>query len=443
MAGGQRRQSLTLQLSAWIGVVIVAVGIVAYGLSFTFAFQEARALQDGQLSQIAALIDNRALTFSGSRASLQSALDADVKVVISSLTEGRSRVAPDVAPVVDAALADGFHDLRNEGRGWRVNIRTLQSGKRIAVAEPSALRDEIARDGALRTLVPVLLLLPVLMLVVMVIVRAKLAPLTWLAVVVDRQTHASLEPLSDVNIAKEILPFVNSINSLIERLRDAIGHQRRFIASAAHELRSPLAALSLQAGNLESIITSPEARTRFSAFQSGLRRTRRLVEQLLALARSEQGTAEKPAVASPRSLVTDAINANISLARTKDMDLGVERIDDADIVVDVTSVTVVLRNLIDNAVRYTPAGGKVDVSVVRSSTDVMFEVVDSGPGIPHDQLERVLEPFYRLNASGTSGSGLGLCIVSEIARRSGGRLILENVDGGFRARYFQPLRSTV
>jgi two-component system OmpR family sensor kinase len=239
------------------------------------------------------------------------------------------------------------------------------------------------------------------------------------------------------------LPFVNSINSLIARLRDAIGHQRRFVASAAHELRSPLAALSLQAGNLESTITSPDARQRLLAFQSGLRRTHRLVEQLLALARSEQGALEQPTVASPRGLVTDAINANISLARAKDIDLGVERIDDADIVIEITSVSVVLRNLIDNAVRYTPTGGKVDVSVIRSGTDVTFEIVDSGPGIPNDQLKRVLEPFYRLNAFGTSGSGLGLCIVSEIARRSGGQLILENVDGGFRARYFQPLRSAV
>ncbi|WP_436209400.1 sensor histidine kinase [Caballeronia sp. LjRoot31] len=442
MAGGQRRQSLSLQLSAGIGAVIVAVGIVACGLSFAFAFQEARALQDGQLSQIAALIDNRTLTFSGSQASLRSPLDADVRVVISRLTEGSSRVVPTATPAVDPKLADGFHDFRSEERDWRVNIRTLQTGARIAVAEPSTLRDEIARDGAMRTLVPVLLLLPVLMLVVMVIVRSKLSPLTRLATVVDQQTHASLEPLPDANIAKEILPFVNSINSLIERLRDAIGHQRRFVASAAHELRSPLAALSLQAGNLESTITSPDARQRLLAFQSGLRRTHRLVEQLLALARSEQGALEQPTVASPRGLVTDAINANISLARAKDIDLGVERIDDADIVIEITSVSVVLRNLIDNAVRYTPTGGKVDVSVIRSGADVTFEIVDSGPGIPNDQLKRVLEPFYRLNAFGTSGSGLGLCIVSEIARRSGGQLILENIDGGFRARYFQPLRSS-
>ncbi len=442
MAGGQRRQSLTLQLSAWIGVVIVTVGIIACALSFTFAFQEARALQDGQLSQIAALIDSRTLKFSGSRASLQSNLDADVRVVISSLTEGQSHVVADVTPAVDPALTDGFHDLHGKERGWRVNIRTLRTGQRIAVAEPSALRDEIARDGAMRTLVPVLLLLPVLMLVVTVLVRSKLSPLIRLATVVDQQTHASLEPLPDANIAKEILPFVNSINSLIARLKDAIGHQRRFVASAAHELRSPLAALSLQASNLEGAITSGDARQRLLALQSGLRRTHRMVEQLLALARSEQGAREQPTAASPRALLTDAINANIALARTKDIDLGAERIDDDNIVVEATSISVILRNLIDNAVRYTPCGGKVDVSVIFSATDVTFEVVDSGPGIPENQLKRVLEPFYRLNAFGTSGSGLGLCIVSEIARRSGGRLVLENVEGGFRARYFQPLGST-
>jgi two-component system, OmpR family, sensor kinase len=249
----------------------------------------------------------------------------------------------------------------------------------------------------------------------------------------------SLDPLPEDGITNEVLPFVRSINRLIARLKEAISHQRRFVASAAHELRSPLAALSLQAGNLGTTITSPDARERLIAFQSGLRRTHRLVEQLLALARSEQGALEQPTMVSLGAVATDAINVNIGLAREKDIDLGLEQIDDVDAVVDASSVTVVLRNLVDNAVRYTPAGGKVDVSVVQSGSEVMFEVVDSGPGVPHDELKRVLEPFYRLDHSVASGSGLGLSIVSEIARRTGGRLVLENVEGGFRARYFQPL----
>jgi two-component system OmpR family sensor kinase len=441
MVGRQGRQSrsLTLQLSVWIGCVIVAVGVIACGLSFAFAYQEARELQDGQLEEIAALIDSGALAFTGSRPSIESSMDADVKVAIDRLSDAASGIARAAGLVIPTAMADGFHDLDGNGKSWRVNIRTLHSGERIAVAEPSALRDEIAHDGAMRTLIPMLLLLPALFVVIVVIVRTKLAPLTRLAGVVDRQTDVSLEPLSENGITSEVLPFVRSINRLIARLKEAMSHQRRFVASAAHELRSPLAALSLQAGNLGTTIASPRARERLVAFQSGLRRTHRLVEQLLALARSEQGALGEPTTVSLRAVATDVINATIGLAREKDIDLGFEQFDELDAVVDVSSLTVVLRNLVDNAVRYTPVGGKVDVSVVQVGNEVVFEVADSGPGIPSDELERVLEPFYRLDHSVASGSGLGLSIVSEIARRTGGRLVLENIDGGFRTRYFQPL----
>ncbi|MGF6931214.1 two-component system OmpR family sensor kinase [Paraburkholderia sp. UCT70] len=445
MAGGQGRQSrsLTLQLSAWIGGLMAAVGVLACGFSFAFAFQEARALQDGQLNEIAALIDSHALALSGPRSSVESSQDSDVKVVIDKLSPTSGGMLQAAGLAIPGLMADGFHDLEGSGQGWRINIRTLRSGERVAVAEPSALRDEIARDGAMRTLVPVLLLMPVLFAVVVVIVRAKVAPLTRLARMVDQQTDASLEPLPEDGIATEVLPFVRSINSLIARLKEAIGQQRRFVASAAHELRSPLAALSLQAGNLGPAITSPDGRERLSALQSGLRRTHRMVEQLLALARSEQGGLERPAALSLSTALTDAINASITLARAKNIDLGIEQVDDVDVMVDASSIALVLRNLVDNAVRYTPDGGKIDVSAVRLAGELMVEVADTGPGIPDDELERVLEPFYRLDHSVVSGSGLGLSIVSEIARRTGGRLVLANVENGFRARYFQPLQQTV
>ncbi|APA86239.1 two-component sensor histidine kinase [Paraburkholderia sprentiae WSM5005] len=444
MAGGQgkRSHSLTLQLSAWIGVVMAVVGVLACGFSFAFAYQEARALQDGQLNEIAALIDSHALALTGTRSSVESSQDSDVKVVIDRLSVTSADMAQAAGLTIPRAMADGFHDLDDSGQRWRVNIRTLRTGDRIAVAEPSALRDEIARDGAMRTLVPVLLLMPGLFVVVVVIVRTKLAPLSRLAMVVDRQTDASLEPLPEDDIAAEVLPFVRSINRLIGRLKDAIGHQRRFVASAAHELRSPLAALSLQAGNLGATITSPDARERLSAFQSGLRRTHRLVEQLLALARSEQGALVQPAAWSLSAAVTDTINASIELAHSKNIDLGIEQVDDIEVVIDASSMAMVLRNLVDNAVRYTPDGGKVDVSAFQKAGELIFEVTDTGPGIPDNELERVLEPFYRLNHSSASGSGLGLSIVSEIARHTGGRLVLENIEGGFRARCFQPLNLT-
>ncbi|MFM0509238.1 sensor histidine kinase [Paraburkholderia sp. RL17-373-BIF-A] len=439
---GKQSRSLTWQLSAWIGCVIVGVGVIACGLSFAFAFQEARELQDGQLNEIATLIDSRALEFGGSRPLIESSQHKDVKVVIDRLNGEATGFAQAAGLIVPNTLTDGFHDMEDNGQRWRVNIRTLRSGERIALAEPSALRDEIARDGAMRTLVPMLILLPGLGVVIVVIVRTKLGPLSRLANVVDQQTDVSLEPLSEDGITNEALPFVRSINRLISRLREAISLQRRFVASAAHELRSPLAALSLQAENLGTTITSPDARERLTAFQSGLRRTHRLVEQLLTLARSEQRGLEQPTRVSLRAVATDVINSTIDMAREKDIDLGFEHFEEVDAVVDVSSLTVVLRNLVDNAVRYTPVGGRVDVSVVQSGDEVVFEVADSGPGIPEHELAHVLEPFYRLDHSAQSGSGLGLSIVSEIARRAGARLVLTNLDGGFRARYFHPLHLT-
>ncbi|MFM0197972.1 ATP-binding protein [Paraburkholderia strydomiana] len=436
---GKQSRSLTLQLSVWIGCVIVAVGVIACALSFVFAYQEARELQDGQLNEIAALIDSQALEFNGSRSSIESSQDKDVTVVIDRLNGGGAGFAQASGLIVPNTLTDGFHDLDDNGKGWRVNIRTLRSGERIVLAEPSVLRDEIARDGAMRTLVPMLILLPGLGGVIVVIVRTQLGPLSRLANVVDQQTDVSLEPLSEYGIPNEALPFVRSINRLISRLREAISLQRRFVASAAHELRSPLAALSLQAENLGTTITSQDARERLTAFQSGLRRTHRLVEQLLTLARSEQEGLEQPTRVSLRAVATDVINSTIDMAREKDIDLGFEHFEDVDAVVDVSSLTVVLRNLVDNAVRYTPTGGRVDVSVIRLGEEIVLEVTDSGPGIPEDELAHVLEPFYRLDHSAQSGSGLGLSIVSEIARRTGGRLVLANTEVGFRARYFHPL----
>lgn len=434
-----RPRSLTFELLVWIGGVIVATGIVACGFSFVFAWQEASELQDGQLKEIATLIDRHAMALPDPATAVVSSPDADVRVVIDRLGEGATGMLRATGLNIAASAADGFHDMDGGGRGWRVDILTLANGERIAVAEPSALRDEIARDGAMRTLVPVLLLLPTLFIVIVMIVRTKLGPLGRLSRDVDRQTENSLDILPEHGLALEIVPFVRSINRLIERLHDGLNYQRRFVASAAHELRSPLAALSLQAENLGSAIATTDAGVRLKAFQSGLRRTHRLVDQLLELARLEQPARRPVQAVSLRAIATESVNSVLDMARDRNVDLGFDRFDDATVLIDEAAVAVVLRNLVDNAVRYVPVGGKVDISVAHSPNEVMFEVLDSGKGIPSAELLRVIEPFYRLDHTTSTGSGLGLSIVNEIAQRAGGRLVLDHVEGGFRARYFHPL----
>ncbi|MEM5385721.1 ATP-binding protein [Paraburkholderia phymatum] len=439
MDGRQERspRSMTSRLTWWIATVIVALSVIAGGASFSAAYHEANRLQDGHLREIGALINAGKLVLAAPTVAWQGSQDSDVRLVI--LRLGQSSARKDAPIAIPQTLPDGLHNLDEEGKSWRVSVRTLHSGERIAVAELSMVRDEIARDGAMRTLFPMLALTPILVALIVLLVRTTLLPVRRLAKVVDQQDDATLDALSEQDIPKELLPFVTSINRLIGRLKDAMSQQRRFIADAAHELRSPLAALSLQAEHLGAADNPLVARERLVSFQAAIRRTARLVEQLLTLARSQHGSSMKPAAVCLRQLANEAVVNAVDMAQSKQVDLGLDKVDDVEVIADTAALSVVLRNLVDNAVRYTPEGGKVDVSVTQNGEHLLVEVKDSGPGIPEDQLSRVLEPFYRIPGTTAAGSGLGLSIVSEIARRSGGGLVLENMESGLRVCYRHPL----
>lgn len=441
MDGRQQRppRSMTSQLTWWIATVIVTLSVMAGAASFAAAYHEANKLEDGHLREIGALIDAKKLLLKTTAVMWQGSQDSNVRLVIARLGHASNDTNAASPITVPESMPDGLHNLESQGRNWRVSVRTLHTGDRIAVAELSMIRDEIASDGAFRTLLPMLALTPVLVALVVCLVRRMLLPVNCLASVVDQQDDATLEALSEQNIPKELLPFVKSINQLISRLKDAISQQRRFIADAAHELRSPLAALSLQAEHLSAADNAFVARERLVSFHAAIRRTARLVEQLLAMARSQHGSSIKPSVVSLREFASDAVIHAVEMAQDKRVDLGLDKVEDADVLADAPALAVVLRNLVDNAVRYSPEGSQVDVSVTLSGRYLILEVKDSGPGIPEDQLSRVLEPFYRIPGTRASGSGLGLSIVSETARRSGGQFLLENIDGGLRACYRHPL----
>ncbi|AUT57848.1 hypothetical protein C2L66_38790 [Paraburkholderia caribensis] len=207
-------RSMTLQLTWWIASVIVALSVAATGASFAAAYHEANRLQDGHLREIGALIDTGKLVLRAPMAVWEgSSRDSGVRLVISSL--GKSSPGMSAPIVIPDTLSDGLHDLDAEGGNWRVSVRTLRTGERIAVAERSMVRDEIARDGARRTLFPMLALTPVLVAVVAFLVHKMLSPVARLASAVDKQDDATLEALSEQGIPKELLPFVSSINRLI------------------------------------------------------------------------------------------------------------------------------------------------------------------------------------------------------------------------------------
>lgn len=429
------RSSLRARLWLWLGGLVLLTGLVTAALSYIFGLQEANELQDAQLRQIAALVDAGELRTRTPRATAEGDNDTDARFVVQHVGDRGAGTVP-----VPTSYRPGMHTLKlHGGNEWRVFVRDTSDG-RIAVAQRMDLRDDAAGDSALRTLLPILGMLPALVLLVEVVVRRALSPVRRLAIQVDAREDNDLQPLATREVPRELAPFVAAINRLLERIAALVDRERRFVADAAHELRTPIAALSLQAENLgRAADLPPQARERLDSLQQGLRRTRTVVEQLLSLARAQAPVRLQREALDPARVVRHVVEDLMPLARSRGIDLGVDRADAATLLADAALLTVLLRNAVDNALRYTPRGGRVDLRVVAEGGDTVIEVADNGPGIPAEQMERAFEPFERLDAAGSGeGSGLGLAIMRSVADRLGGELrLLPNPGGGLLVRYRQ------
>ena len=360
-----------------------------------------------------------------------------------------------------ATLKNGFHAFRHQNLDYRVYVHRLRDGSRIAVSQETRIRDQIARQSALYATLPLLLLVPVLLAVMLMLIRLMLRPLAELSRKVDARQEHDLKPLPKSGLPTELQPFVNAINGLLGRTGAAMESQRRFVADAAHELRSPLAALSLQAERLHAVPMSPEATERLETLQAGIRRSRHLLEQLLLLARAQnarwgQGqaattAASVPAVVAVLPVMRRVLEDLLPLADQKGLNLGISAAPGAThdaeaderirVAADEMALYTLLRNLVDNAIRYTPAGGQIDLWVDRHGTKVVMAVQDDGPGIPAEERARVVDPFYRVLGTGESGSGLGLSIVDTLVGNLKGRLRLDDAVGhahGLRAEVTLP-----
>ena len=422
-------RSLQARLSLWLALAIVAVGVVAGALSFAAAFHEAIELQDDQLRQFAALLDR----FGGAPPAARDSASgdpSDARIVVHALAA--SGAAPGPAGPLDgisATLPEGLQTVQIQDDGWRVFVKTLASGDRLAIGQRTDFRDDIASTGAWQTLLPLLVLLPVLLLLVALLVRGALAPFKARAAEVDRRAEEDLSPVESDDLPTEIRPFVTAINRLLARVSDAIDAQRRFVADAAHELRSPITALSLQAERAAQAAALPEATERLAMLRKGLSRTRQLLDQLLALARAQSDGAVALREISLRDALRGVLEDLMPLAEAKRIDLGVEGHSDGRVAATEIQLKTLIGNLVENAIRYTPAGGRVDVSITAAPGRILLTVTDTGPGIEPAERERVFDPFYRVLGSAETGSGLGLSIVRTIAARIGAEVSLDEAGG--------------
>jgi two-component system OmpR family sensor kinase len=439
MDGGEKRLkgSLRLTLSLGLSVAIVIVALAAGTFSFYSAFEEANELQDSTLAQIADL-----------------ARDERISVLQRpETTGGEEAIIVQVLPAVDGvaaahlfgdtALKPGFQTLSAGGVSYRVLLRPLTPQRLLTVAQRTSERNEIALASAWRTLLPLLILIPVLLLVVNDLIKKSMQPIARHARELALRGERDLTPLCAEGLPREIQPFINAINRLFGKVSSGMETQRRFVADAAHELRSPLTALSLQAEGLRSADMSPPAQQRLERLRQGILRARHLLEQLLSLARVQQ-TAQRPlATVSVQRVFRQVIEDMLPLAEARHIDLGVSRPQDISLTLHEADIFTLMRNLVENAVRYTPMGGVVDMQARVAGRYAILEVEDNGPGIAEEQRRRVLDAFYRIEGADGGGAGLGLSIVSAVLVRMEGHLVLSDAARhahGLKVSVILPLR---
>ena len=317
-------------------------------------------------------------------------------------------------------------------REFPSSFSTLAEGQVVQIAQPMSARRELAASMALRTIMPLLAVLPFLAMLIWFTIARGLKPLDRVAAAVARRSPALLEPLPDRDLPREVQPLVGALNDLLSRLSHTLDAQRAFVADAAHELRTPLTAVHLQAQLAERATTDTERAAALAELKGGLERGTRLVEQLLTLAREEPGVSATAASAVDLAALAREVIADLApLAGAKGIDLGLSSTTTSVLSGDPDALRTLISNLVDNAIRYTPAGGRVDVTLSDDAGRTALTVRDSGPGIAIEDRERVFDRFYRgSGAGGIRGSGLGLAIVKRIAERHGADVELgTGIDG--------------
>jgi signal transduction histidine kinase len=421
------RMRLLLALLGMLALVALVMGLVTYRNVLT----ETEGLFDYQLKQMAlSLRDQGEIPVDQADALTDEQFDFVVQIWT---IDGRSIYATRNHRSLPSRALLGFADIAVEGQIWRT-FSVATPGRVIQVAQPVRIRQRLAANAALRSVTPLLFLAPVMALMAWWLAAMTLAPLRRVVAEVRSRDGELLRPLPDQGLPDDVSPLVGALNGLLQRLGQTLETQRAFLSDAAHELRSPLTALKLQ---IESLKRAPDEAARGDAvamLSDGIDRAARIVEQLLTLARSEPGAA--PAALEPLDLgevVRQAVADTVPYALSRGSEFVLHADEPVSVRGDKPGLAVLVRNLADNAVRYSPKGSRVELRVFNDGGVPTVQVDDAGPGIPPSERERVFDRFYRRAAGGEEGSGLGLAIVRSVALRHGATVVLgDSPLGGLR-----------
>jgi two-component system OmpR family sensor kinase len=446
--------SLGARLLLFIGAAIALTALLQGVLAYRNALAQTDVLFDYQMQQTAFALRAGLPVDASGRPPGTPPEDENNEFIVQVWTNEGLRI---FESALGAALPQmavlGFADVPARGTTYRVFSLQTRS-QVIQIAQDMRVRTALASDAALRSLWPIALLAPLLALAVWWVVRQSLAPVQRVRRELAMRQPQDLAPVPVEGLPEEMQPLVREFNALLQRVDQAFEAQRHFVADAAHELRSPLAALQLQ---LQALQRAPEPAARELAQQrlaAGIERAKHLVEQLLALARQEAAPVPQPAdgtgtgLVDLRALAEQVLADTAVMAQAKALDVGLSEAPQLQhsfaVAADPQAMATLLRNLLDNAIKYVPAGGRVDVGWSQDAQGRALVVEDSGPGIAEHERERVVQRFVRGRHAGgmAGGSGLGLAIVQSIAQSAGAQLLLDASPslGGLRARILWPVQ---
>ena len=433
-------RSLRLRLLLMLLSATCLVWLAAAAWGYQDARHEAEELLDAQLAQsvrlLTSLVRHELREEAGHLSTLEIFDGEDLHPYEQALRflvldrEGRTLLGSAAPPPLAPAQASGYADVHADGKGWRLLVVDLPAeGLRIEVAQSLAIRDELASYIALRLALPLALALPLLGLLIVWLLGRGLKPLRRLAANVAARTPENLAPVRTEDLPTEARPLGLALNRLLDRLNRALASERRFTADAAHELRTPLAAIQVHAQVALSDADEPVRRHAVAQVLAGTRRAAHLVDELLRLARLDPlARLPEPRPVALAEVVRRVVEERSAHADRLNVDLGTAA--DARVDGDPELLYLALRNLADNALRYSAPGSEVTLRLTRDDGGLVLAVADRGPGVGADELPRLTERFYRGREVTAEGSGLGLGIVQRVAELHDARLTLANRPGG-------------
>jgi len=421
-------QSIRAELAIYLAIAIICVIGLLAGLSYYSTSTEMGELYDANLKQVASAIVE---SYSQQHPSAETDLPLKAKIrreedYFIKVLHGREAIYQSHQWLFDADISHtGFSIQRLHQTRWRMYIVKHETWT-VIVAQDYQLRQDTIRDTAITLIIPQLLVVPFLVVVTLLIIRKTFSPLLAVSTAIQARSPEDLQPLKIEHMPREIRPIIQALNQWMHKVANTLILQKRFTSDAAHELRTPVTALKLQIGAMAQA-GKDELKQLVQLANTGVARMERLVQQLLTLARVDPDAMPQARQSIHlNSLVIKVLNDLKTIYQEKQLDIGFTHVDEVHVTGAPDDIEMLLNNLLINAIHYTPFAGMINLKLIQQPDVVIFEVEDSGPGIPEAEMDKVFERFYRSPHASASGSGLGLAIVREVAQGHGAEVRLSN-----------------